>query len=124
MPNATAAVRISPMLAVANMDESIAFYQNVLGFTVTLKSPEYSIIARDGQTIHLQLAANDEVLRCVRDHTEIYIEVTNITALWQNLQRPLPHPRPLPPRLRHDRIPYRRPQFLPGLRRRTHRQHP
>ena len=40
------------MLAVADMDETIAFYQNVLGFTPTTKSLEYSIVERDGQTIH------------------------------------------------------------------------
>jgi len=86
MPSATTAVRISPMLAVAEMDESVAFYQNVLGFIVTLKSPQYSIIERDGQTIHLQLAANDEVMECVRDHTEIYIEVSGIQALWEHVK--------------------------------------
>ncbi|HME13749.1 MAG TPA: VOC family protein [Candidatus Acidoferrum sp.] len=85
MPN-TIVRRISPMLAVADMDESMAFYHNVLGFTATLKSPAYSIIERDGQTIHLQLAANDEVMKCVRDHTEIYIEVAGIAALWEHVK--------------------------------------
>jgi catechol 2,3-dioxygenase-like lactoylglutathione lyase family enzyme len=36
------------MLAVADMDETISFYQDVLGFTPTMKSPDYSIVARDG----------------------------------------------------------------------------
>ena len=40
------------MLAVADMDETIAFYQNVLGFTPTMKSLDYSIVERDGHTIH------------------------------------------------------------------------
>jgi predicted enzyme related to lactoylglutathione lyase len=74
------------MLAVANMDEAIAFYQNVLGFTTTLKSTDYSIIERDGQTIHFQRAASEEVLKCVRDHTEIYIEVSGIHALWEHVK--------------------------------------
>jgi predicted enzyme related to lactoylglutathione lyase len=86
VPIATTAKRISPMLAVANMDEAIAFYQNVLGFTTTLKSPDYSIIERDGQTIHFQRAASEEVLKCVRDHTEIYIEVSGIHALWEHVK--------------------------------------
>ena len=34
------------MLAVANMEETIAFYQTVLGFTISLQSPEYSIVVR------------------------------------------------------------------------------
>jgi catechol 2,3-dioxygenase-like lactoylglutathione lyase family enzyme len=57
MANATTVRRVSPMLAVADIDQSIAFYQTALGFTATLKTPEYSIIERDGQTIHFQIAA-------------------------------------------------------------------
>jgi len=80
----TTAKRISPMLAVADLDETIAFYRDVLGFTPTLKSPEYSIVERDGQTIHFMKAASEEVMRCVRGHTEIYIEVSGIHPLWQH----------------------------------------
>jgi predicted enzyme related to lactoylglutathione lyase len=86
MPSATIVRRISPMLAVANMDESIAFYQNVLGFTAAQQSPEYSVIERDGQTIHLQLAASDEIMKILRNHVEIYIEVSAIQQLWQHVQ--------------------------------------
>ena len=62
------------MLAVANMEETIAFYQMVLGFTITMQSPKYSIVERDGQTIHFMQAASEEVMQCVRGHAEIYIE--------------------------------------------------
>ena len=58
MPNATVAKRISPMLAVADMEETVAFYQKVLGFTPIMKSPDYSIVELDGQTIHFQKAAS------------------------------------------------------------------
>lgn len=74
------------MLAVADMSETIAFYQSVLGFAPTLKTTEYSIVERDGQTIHLMKAASEEVMRCVRGHTEIYIEVQGIRSLWQHVQ--------------------------------------
>ncbi len=80
------AKRISPMLTTANMEETILFYQDVLGFAPTMKSPEYSIMERDGQTIHFQKAASDEVMRCVREHTEIYIEVSGIHALWEHVK--------------------------------------
>ena len=78
--------RISPMLAVANMDETIAFYQSVLGCNPTMKSPEYSIVERDGQTIHFMKAASEEVMNCVRGHTEIYIEVCGIRSLWEHVK--------------------------------------
>src|SRR6266849_4793965 len=82
----TIAKKISPMLAVANMEETIVFYKSVLGFTPTLKSPEYSILERDGQTIHFMKAASEEVMRCVRGHAEIYIEVSGIDSLWQHVK--------------------------------------
>ncbi|MGH9504947.1 MAG: VOC family protein [Terriglobales bacterium] len=86
MSAAAVAKRISPMLAVADMDETLAFYRDVLGFTPTMKSPEYSIVERDGQTIHFMKAASEEVLKCVRGHTEIYIEVSGIHSLWEQVK--------------------------------------
>jgi predicted enzyme related to lactoylglutathione lyase len=80
------AKKISPMLAAANMEATLAFYHDVLGFTPMMKSPEYSIVERDGQTIHVMLAASEEVLKCVRGHTEIYIEVSNIHSLWEHVK--------------------------------------
>ena len=74
------------MLAVANMEETVAFYQNVLGFNSTMKSPEYSIVERDGQTIHFMKAASEEVMKCVRGHAEIYVEVRGIHSLWEQVK--------------------------------------
>jgi predicted enzyme related to lactoylglutathione lyase len=86
MKSISIAKRISPMLATDNMEETILFYQTVLGFTPTMKSPEYSILERDGQTIHFHKAASEEVMKCVREHTEIYIEVSGIRALWDHVK--------------------------------------
>ncbi|WP_353071291.1 VOC family protein [Tunturiibacter gelidoferens] len=86
MSPATTAKRISPMLAVADMDETLAFYRDVLGFTLTMHSPDYSIVERDGQTIHFQKAASEKVMQCVRGHTEIYLEVSNIHPLWEHVK--------------------------------------
>lgn len=74
------------MLAVADMDETITFYRDVLGFKAILQNPEYGIVERDGQTIHFQKAASEEVLKCVRGHAEIYIEVAGIQALWEHVK--------------------------------------
>jgi len=78
--------RISPMLVTANMQETILFYQSVLGFKLIMESAEYSIVERDGQTIHFQKAASEEVMKCVRDHTEIYLEVSGIHILWEHVK--------------------------------------
>jgi len=74
------------MLAIDNMEKTILFYQSVLGFTPTMKSPGYSAIERDGQTIHFQKAASEDVRKCMREHTEIYIEVSGIHALWEHVK--------------------------------------
>jgi predicted enzyme related to lactoylglutathione lyase len=86
MPATYSAKKISPMLAAADMEETLAFYREVLGFTATMQSPEYSIVERDGQTIHFMKAASEEVMRCVRGHTEIYIEVSGIDSLWEHVK--------------------------------------
>jgi catechol 2,3-dioxygenase-like lactoylglutathione lyase family enzyme len=78
--------KISPMLAVADMDETLAFYQEVLGFAAMMKSPDYSIVERNGQTIHFMKAASEQVMECVRGHTEIYIEVAGIRSLWEHVK--------------------------------------
>ena len=71
---------------VRNMEAAIAFYRDVLGFIPTLRSADYSVVERDGQTIHFQKAASEEVLNCVRGHAEIYIEVSGIHALWAHVK--------------------------------------
>jgi len=80
------AQKISPMLAVVDMEETLAFYHDVLGFTPVMKSAGYAIVERDGQTIHFMRAASEEVMQCVRGHTEIYIEVSGIHSLWQHVK--------------------------------------
>ena len=80
------AKRISPMLAAADMEGTVTFYEKVLGFSVFMKSKEYAILQRNEQTIHFMKAASQEVMDCVRGHTEIYIEVSNIHALWEHVR--------------------------------------
>jgi catechol 2,3-dioxygenase-like lactoylglutathione lyase family enzyme len=79
--------RISPMLAVADMDATLDFYTKILGFEVAMKSPTYSIVDRDGATIHFMKAASEEVMKAVRGHTEFYIEVADIAPLWEHVSR-------------------------------------
>ena len=86
MASASIAKRISPMLATDNMGATIQFYEDVLGFKATMHTPKYSILERDGQTIHFQKAASDKVMRAMLDHTEIYIEVSGIDSLWEHVK--------------------------------------
>lgn len=78
--------RISPMLAVADMNETLTFYRDVMGFTLTMVSPGYAIVERDGQTLHFQSADSEEVMNSVRGHAEFYLEVSDIAALWDHVK--------------------------------------
>jgi hypothetical protein len=51
-----------------------------------MKSAECAIVERDGQTIHFMKAVSEEVMSCVRGHTEVYIEVSNIASLWERVK--------------------------------------
>jgi len=86
MADPSAAKRISPMLVTANMEETISFYESVLGFTPIVRSPRYSIVERDGQTIHFQMATSEGVMESIRGHAEIYIEVSGIKAWWEHVK--------------------------------------
>lgn len=77
---------IAPMLAVADMKETIGFYVDVLKFDVLWESPTYSVIQSGDAKVHLMLAADEKVMECVRGHTEIYIEVKGIDALWNHVK--------------------------------------
>ena len=74
------------MLAAADMEETLDFYTTILGFAVTMKSPEYSIVERDGATIYFMKADDESVVQAVRGHTEIYIEVEDIHALLKHVK--------------------------------------
>jgi catechol 2,3-dioxygenase-like lactoylglutathione lyase family enzyme len=62
--------RVGPMLAAADMEKTFDFYTTILGFAVTMKSPEYSIVERDGATIHFMKADDESVMQAVRGHAE------------------------------------------------------
>jgi catechol 2,3-dioxygenase-like lactoylglutathione lyase family enzyme len=79
--------RISPMLAVSDMDITLEFYTKVLQFNVSSRSPGYSIVDRDGATIHFMKAESEEVIKSVRGHAEIYVEVEDIAPLWEHVSR-------------------------------------
>lgn len=68
------------------MGKTLAFYEDVLGFVPTMKSPEYSIVARDGQIIHFMKAASPDVMKRLRGHVEIYLEVRGIQEIWTKVK--------------------------------------
>jgi catechol 2,3-dioxygenase-like lactoylglutathione lyase family enzyme len=76
---------LSPIIPVAEMQRSISFYTEVLGFDVVSQSGDYSILTRDDASVHLTRADDPSVLDATRGHTSFYLEVDAIESLWSHV---------------------------------------
>ncbi|WP_395750088.1 bleomycin resistance protein [Prosthecobacter sp.] len=76
---------LSPVIPVADMDRSIRFYHEVLGFHTSMQSADYSILTREGASLHLTMAADASVLEFTRKHLSCYLEIRGIEALWAHV---------------------------------------
>ena len=78
---------LSPIVPVADMQRSIGFYTEVLGFAVVMQSGDYSILSRGGASLHLTRADDQSVLDATRGHVSLYLEVEAIESLWSHVSR-------------------------------------
>lgn len=78
---------ISPMLSVADVDATESFFCEILGFRVLRSEPQYRIVERDGQLVHIKLAWSDAVLQGAKESAEIYIAVSGIDVLWERVRK-------------------------------------
>lgn len=76
---------LSPIIPVSDMQRSIDFYTEVLGFNVAMQSGDYSILTRDDASLHLTRADDQSVLDATRGHTSYYLEVEHIESLWSHV---------------------------------------
>jgi catechol 2,3-dioxygenase-like lactoylglutathione lyase family enzyme len=76
---------LSPIIPIADMDRSIRFYNEVLGFQTAMQSTAYSILTRDSTALHLTLAADASVLEVTRKHMSFYLDICGIEALWEHV---------------------------------------
>ena len=76
---------LSPIVPVSDMEESIRFYTDVLGFHTALQSDDYSILTKDNASLHLTRAENQAVLDATRVHVSFYLEVENVESLWSHV---------------------------------------
>lgn len=72
---------VSPILGVADMAEALEFYTKVLLFEIVIESADWAIVRKGHGEIHLRLVEGDAQAR------EIYMEVTEIEALWEHVSR-------------------------------------
>jgi predicted enzyme related to lactoylglutathione lyase len=74
------ALFISPMVPSFDLPLSMNFFQTLLGFQVTMETEGYTVINKDGLTIHFLTAGSDI------GQMEFYLEVDQIDALWDDIK--------------------------------------
>jgi catechol 2,3-dioxygenase-like lactoylglutathione lyase family enzyme len=81
---------ISPQFLVDNLDRSITYYCDKLGFELDFKYDSfYAAVSRDGYAIHLKCApklAADRDHRKQNEHLDAYIAVSGVRALFDELK--------------------------------------
>jgi predicted enzyme related to lactoylglutathione lyase len=83
---------ISPVLLVADLDRSLAFYRDALGFDCEVHGdpPDFAVASRDAAVILLALAADGERLvphwQIVDKMVNAYIRVDDADAIYAEVQ--------------------------------------
>ncbi len=83
---------ISPVLLVADLDRSVAFYRDALGFVCEVYGdpPDFAVASRDAAVILLALAADAERLvphwQIVDKMVNAYIRVDDADAIYAEVQ--------------------------------------
>lgn len=75
--------KAAPVLASLNMDETIAFYRDRLGFRVGYHDAGYGVVSRDDILIHFW-KCDDKIHP---ENTSCYLYVTGIDELYAEMQR-------------------------------------
>ena len=82
---------ISPVLLVADLDRSVAFFRDGLGFVCEVfgDPPDFAVVRRDEAVILLALAVDAEIVpnwRIVEKMWDAYIRVDDADAVYAELQ--------------------------------------
>ncbi len=91
---------MSPQFLVADLDRSIRFYTEQLGFDLDFRYEHfYAGIVRDRHSIHLKLAdapGDERRFRRVNEHLDVTFTVEDIDAVYKGVQnRTVPVTQPL-----------------------------
>jgi uncharacterized glyoxalase superfamily protein PhnB len=80
---------LAPILATDDMERSVRFYVDVLGFTCGLKSPGYSNMHRDAVRIMLAAPNAHEEWKGPKLTGQLYVQLETageVDALWDNVK--------------------------------------
>ena len=71
-----------PVLASLDLNETVTFYTERLGFSRRLQTDNYAIVSRDGAEIHFWLCNE----RHIAENTSCYVRVANTQALYEEFK--------------------------------------
>jgi len=83
---------VSPVLLVSDLDASVAFYRDLLGFTCEVhgEPPNFAVVKRDNAILLLALAPADAKLvphwHVVEKMWNVYVRVDNADAVYADVQ--------------------------------------
>ena len=81
---------IAPQFLVDDLDRSIAYYRDRLGFTLDFVYEDfYASVSRDGFAIHLKCApklAAERAHRKAEEHLDAFVSVSGVHDLFRDLQ--------------------------------------
>ncbi len=86
--------RITPFVPCTSLRDQMAFYCDLLGFSVGYQADNYAFLSRDQVAIRLVQVSPDIDLRHPQREGSFYIDVTGLDALYHRLEPGLRH---LPP---------------------------
>ena len=71
---------LSPMIPSFEIEKTVSFFKDLLGFKIVRDEKTYVILMKDNLTIHILRAGSDI------GEMEIYLEVDDIGAVWNNMK--------------------------------------
>ncbi|HET7003302.1 MAG TPA: VOC family protein [Puia sp.] len=71
---------LSPMIPSFDMEKTVSFFKDLLGFNISMDVKTYVILSKDNLTIHILPAGSDI------GEMEFYLEVDNIDLLWNSIK--------------------------------------
>lgn len=78
--------QITPFVPCTKLEDQIAFYRDILGFTVGFKAENYAFLKRDCAAIRLVEVDKTVDLRNPERQGSFYIDVQDIDALYAELE--------------------------------------
>lgn len=76
---------ISPIVAVRDLDRTLAFYVDVLGWEIRTREGDFALVAREGAAVSLLAGDDPAALAATAHHVSAYIRVRDLGTLWGEL---------------------------------------